>query len=75
MSLFLNDGTMLHQAAAAVEVFDVSGAGDTVVALLAVGLGLDLAWSDCIQLATYGASAVVTRFGTSVIRREDLTGL
>jgi len=75
MSLFLNDGTMLHQAAAAVEVFDVSGAGDTVVALLAVGLGLDLAWPDCIHLATYGASAVVTRFGTSVIRREDLTGL
>lgn len=72
MSLFSDNGIRVHQDAVPVEVFDVSGAGDTVVALLAVSLGLEFGWSECIKLATQGASAVVSRFGTSVVRISDL---
>ncbi|HCX86583.1 MAG TPA: D-glycero-beta-D-manno-heptose-7-phosphate kinase [Gammaproteobacteria bacterium] len=72
MTLFLSTGEVLHQDAAAREVFDVSGAGDTVVAVVAVGIALELGWAECINWATLGASAVVGRFGTSVVRKSDL---
>ena len=64
---------MIHQAASALEVFDVSGAGDTVFAVIALGLGLGLSWRENVQLATTGASAVVSRFGTSVVRVSDFS--
>lgn len=72
MTLFLSSGEVLHQDATAREVFDVSGAGDTVVAVVAVGIALKLSWAECIKWATLGASAVVGRFGTSVVRKSDL---
>ena len=72
MTLFLASGEIIHQDAAAREVFDVSGAGDTVVAVISVGIAAGLAWADCIKWATLGASAVVSRFGTSVVRQSDL---
>ena len=53
-------------------MFDVSGAGDTVVAIIAVGVAAGLSWAECIKWATLGASAVVSRFGTSVVRKSDL---
>jgi len=72
MTLFLSSGEVLHQDATAREVFDVSGAGDTVVAVVAVGIALKLEWAQCIKWATLGASSVVGRFGTSVVRKSDL---
>ena len=72
MTLFLSSGEVLHQDATAREVFDVSGAGDTVVAVVAVGIALKLGWAECIKWATLGASSVVGRFGTSVVRKSDL---
>ncbi|MBT4403653.1 MAG: hypothetical protein HOC85_01105, partial [Acidiferrobacteraceae bacterium] len=53
-------------------VYDVSGAGDTVVAVIAVAIGLKLDWTLGLELATRGASAVVGRFGTSVVSLSDL---
>ena len=73
MTLFLASGEVIHQDATAREVFDVSGAGDTVVAVISVGIAAGLSWADCIKWATRGASAVVGRFGTSVVRPSDLT--
>ena len=73
MTLFLATGEVLHQDAVAREVFDVSGAGDTVVATIAVGVAAGLSWADCIEWATLGASAVVSRFGTSVVQKSDLS--
>ena len=70
MTLFRGSGEMIHQAASAL---DVSGAGDTVVAVIALGLGLGLSWRENVQLATIGASAVVSRFGTSVVRVSDFS--
>lgn len=72
MTLFLASGEVIHQDAAAREVFDVSGAGDTVVAIISVAIAAGLSWTDSIKWATRGASAVVSRFGTSVVRPSDL---
>ncbi len=72
MALFLSTGQVIRQSARALEVFDVSGAGDTVVAIMAVALGLKLPWEKCLEMATRGASAVVGRFGTSVVHPTDL---
>ncbi len=61
-----------HFAAEAPSVFDVSGAGDTVVAMLAAALaaGLDLATS--ARLANIAAGIVVGKVGTAVVREGDL---
>ena len=61
-----------HLAALAEEVFDVSGAGDTVIAVLTTGLaaGLDLLTS--VQLANAAASLVVRRIGTAPVAWEEL---
>jgi D-beta-D-heptose 7-phosphate kinase/D-beta-D-heptose 1-phosphate adenosyltransferase len=72
MMLFLASGDVIKQEAQAREVYDVSGAGDTVVAVIAVAIGLKLTWTLCLELATRGASAVVGRFGTSVVSLSDL---
>jgi rfaE bifunctional protein kinase chain/domain len=72
MVLFLANGDVIRQEARAQEVYDVSGAGDTVVAVIAVAIGLKLDWALSLELATRGASAVVGRFGTSVVSLTDL---
>ena len=61
-----------HFPAEAAEVYDVSGAGDTVVATLAAGLaaGLDLAVA--VRLANIAAGIVVGKVGTAVARESDL---
>jgi rfaE bifunctional protein kinase chain/domain len=54
------------------EVFDVTGAGDTVIALitLAVATGADL--FDAARLANYGAGVVVRKWGNAVLRLDEL---
>jgi D-beta-D-heptose 7-phosphate kinase/D-beta-D-heptose 1-phosphate adenosyltransferase len=66
MTLLQSDNTAQHFAAAAREVFDVSGAGDTVVAVLAAALatGCDLARG--AHLANVAAGVVVGKLGTAV---------
>ena len=61
-----------HFAAEAPSVFDVSGAGDTVVAVLAAGVaaGLDLALA--ARLANVAAGIAVGKVGTAVVRDTDL---
>jgi len=55
------------------EVFDVSGAGDTVVATLAACIALELEYKDAVQIANAAASVVVSHIGTSPIDIESLT--
>ncbi len=54
------------------EVFDVSGAGDTVVATLAAALGASISVSDAIYLANKAAGVVVGKMGTSPILFQEL---
>ncbi|MDP6424492.1 MAG: D-glycero-beta-D-manno-heptose 1-phosphate adenylyltransferase, partial [Planctomycetota bacterium] len=56
-------------------VFDVTGAGDTVVGLLAYGIGAGLALQAAIRLANLAAGIVVGRFGTATVTGAELRGL
>jgi D-beta-D-heptose 7-phosphate kinase / D-beta-D-heptose 1-phosphate adenosyltransferase len=71
MSL-ITRGDVHHLPAAAREVFDVSGAGDTVVATLSAGIAAGLPWPDAAQLANVAAGIVVGKVGTAVAYANDL---
>jgi D-beta-D-heptose 7-phosphate kinase/D-beta-D-heptose 1-phosphate adenosyltransferase len=72
MSLVLKSGAAHHLPAAAREVFDVSGAGDTVVATVAASLAGGLSLLDAARLATVAAAIVVGKVGTAVAYADDL---
>lgn len=61
-----------HYPAEAREVFDVSGAGDTVVAALAAALATDVPLADAARLANIAGGIVVGKVGTAVTRPADL---
>jgi D-beta-D-heptose 7-phosphate kinase/D-beta-D-heptose 1-phosphate adenosyltransferase len=61
-----------HFPAEAAEVFDVSGAGDTVVAVLAAGLATGLALPVAARVANIAAGIVVGKIGTAVARPEEM---
>ena len=61
-----------HLPAAAREVFDVSGAGDTVLATVAAGLAAGMSLLEAAQLATVAAGIVVGKGGTAVAYADDL---
>lgn len=71
MSLFHAAG-MVHEKAVAREVFDVSGAGDTVIATLAVMLAHGAPWAEAIHVANVAAGVVVGKLGTAVVTRDEL---
>lgn len=70
MTLFADE--TYHQPAQAREVFDVSGAGDTVIATLAVMLAAGAAWDEAIRTANIAAGIVVAKLGTAVVTRREL---
>jgi D-beta-D-heptose 7-phosphate kinase/D-beta-D-heptose 1-phosphate adenosyltransferase len=72
MSFFAIDEAPLHLATVAQEVFDVSGAGDTVVAVIAAAMAAKLTATTAISMANHGAGVVVSKLGTSVITRDEL---
>ncbi len=61
-----------HLPALTREVFDVSGAGDTVVAIMALGLGAKVSLFDAMRLANAAAGRVVEKWGTQPILRQEL---
>ena len=61
-----------HFPAEAAEVYDVSGAGDTVVATLAAGISVKLDMPVAARLANIAAGIVVGKVGTAVAREADL---
>jgi rfaE bifunctional protein kinase chain/domain len=64
-----------HMQAAAREVFDVSGAGDTVIATMAAMLGAGLNLWDAVQIANRAGGIVVGKLGTATVTREELFAL
>src|SRR5262249_7453631 len=58
--------------ATAHEVADVTGAGDTVIALLALGLSAGATLGDAARLANTAAGLVVARFGPAVVEPQEL---
>ncbi|MBU1775910.1 MAG: bifunctional hydroxymethylpyrimidine kinase/phosphomethylpyrimidine kinase, partial [Gammaproteobacteria bacterium] len=71
MSLF-RDQDVLHEPTHAREVFDVSGAGDTVIATLAVMLASGADMGDAVRIANRAAGVVVGKLGTAVVTREEI---
>jgi D-beta-D-heptose 7-phosphate kinase/D-beta-D-heptose 1-phosphate adenosyltransferase len=62
----------VHLGAEAREVFDVSGAGDTVLAVLALGLGVGASVCDAAMLANVAAGIVVGKAGTAIVHADEL---
>lgn len=72
MSLFTSNDRTLHLPAKAREVYDVTGAGDTVVSTLAAAIGAQLTLPEACVLANYAASLVVGKVGTSSVSATEL---
>jgi rfaE bifunctional protein kinase chain/domain len=71
MTLFSATGSV-HQPALAREVYDVSGAGDTVIATLAVMLACGLDMAAAMAVANRAGGIVVGKLGTATVTREEL---
>ncbi|MDZ4255375.1 MAG: D-glycero-beta-D-manno-heptose-7-phosphate kinase [Sulfuritalea sp.] len=71
MTLF-SAGAVAHEAAVAREVYDVSGAGDTVIATLAVMLGSGLSLPQSMRQANLAAGIVVGKLGTATCSLDEL---
>ncbi len=74
MALFSNDKdkTVWHIPTAAKQVFDVTGAGDTVIASLALALSAQLPILDACILANYAAGIVVGKVGSATATQEEI---
>jgi rfaE bifunctional protein kinase chain/domain len=71
MTLFTDEGTWSVPAQAR-EVFDVSGAGDTVIAVLGTLLAAGLPLKDAVALANKAGGIVVGKLGTATVAYEEL---
>ena len=71
MTLFDADG-QLHVNAQAREVFDVTGAGDTVIATMATLLAAGMSLRQALPLANRAGGLVVGKFGTAAVTYEEL---
>lgn len=72
MSLFSKDGEHINSPAKAIEVYDVSGAGDTVIALMALAMASDFSNAERLELANTVAGIVVGKLGTAVASIEEV---
>ncbi|MEC8514959.1 MAG: D-glycero-beta-D-manno-heptose-7-phosphate kinase, partial [Pseudomonadota bacterium] len=65
MLLVNEDGSWTHDPAKTLEVFDVSGAGDTVIAMIGAALAGGMADAEAVRLANIAAGVVVAKSGTA----------
>lgn len=72
MSLFMHGQPARHFPTQAREVYDVTGAGDTVVGLFASAVSADYPIADAVKIANLGAGVAVSRLGTVAVTTEEL---
>jgi D-beta-D-heptose 7-phosphate kinase/D-beta-D-heptose 1-phosphate adenosyltransferase len=72
MTLIGSGRPAVHIEASAREVFDVVGAGDTVIATLSLALGAKLDLAESAQLANFAAGVVVGKRGTATVTQTEL---
>jgi D-beta-D-heptose 7-phosphate kinase/D-beta-D-heptose 1-phosphate adenosyltransferase len=75
MALFGRDGERLQIPSVAHTVYDVSGAGDTVTAVLALSLAAGASIEGAMQLANFAAGVVVEKLGTATASPEEILAL
>lgn len=74
ISVFLPQKERDDYAAQETQVFDVTGAGDTVISVVTLGIICGLSIGEAVKLANYAASVVVSKVGTSAITNKELLG-
>ncbi|OGX18822.1 MAG: hypothetical protein A3K83_01480 [Omnitrophica WOR_2 bacterium RBG_13_44_8b] len=72
MKLFEKNASSVHIPTVTQEVFDVSGAGDTVIATFTLGLACRATKLEAAHIANFAAGVVVGKVGTAVITRKEL---
>ncbi|WEJ99515.1 MAG: D-glycero-beta-D-manno-heptose-7-phosphate kinase [Candidatus Sphingomonas phytovorans] len=72
LSFFPREGRAIHLATVAQDVFDVSGAGDTVIAVLAASISAGVPIEDGLRMANHAAGIVVSKLGTASVSRDEL---
>lgn len=72
MTLAHRDGALIHVPAQPAKVRDVSGAGDTVVAVLAVTLAAGVDWENALRCAAAAAAVAVSKPGTATVSQDEL---
>ena len=72
MILIEGDGEPVYLGTAAREVYDVTGAGDTVIAMLAAGVAAGATLAEAASLANHAAGIVVSKVGTATASAEEL---
>ncbi|MDD4954387.1 MAG: D-glycero-beta-D-manno-heptose-7-phosphate kinase, partial [Candidatus Omnitrophica bacterium] len=72
MRLFEKSGRVTHIPTVAQEVFDVSGAGDTVISCFTLALSCGASQLEAAHLANFAAGIVVSKLGTAVTNRKEL---
>ena len=72
MSLFESDGTILHIPTMARQVYDVTGAGDTVIGTLGLALAAGASIREGAVLANQAAGIVVGMVGTATVSAQQL---
>jgi rfaE bifunctional protein kinase chain/domain len=75
MALFGRNGEWLTVPSVARSVFDVSGAGDTVIAVLTLALSAGAPPEQAMQLANFAAGAVVEKLGTATASPDEILAL
>jgi len=75
MALFQNESETYRFEALARKVYDVTGAGDTVIATLAVAIGAGLNFFEAARIANIAAGLVVEQIGTTAITKEMLENI
>ena len=73
MSLFEKSGRVTHIPTVAREVYDVTGAGDTVIAVLTLALAAGAGLRDAARVANVAAGLVVEKMGTAAVTAAELT--
>lgn len=73
MTLVMRSGEITHLPAQVREVYDVTGAGDTVIAVFAMWLAKQENYEQAAQVANVAASIVVGKFGAASISKDELT--
>ncbi|MFH1380934.1 MAG: PfkB family carbohydrate kinase, partial [Candidatus Omnitrophota bacterium] len=72
MQLFQKNGATTHIPTVAQEVYDVSGAGDTVISVFTLALALGVNMKDAAYISNIAAGVVVGKVGIAVVTQKEL---
>jgi D-beta-D-heptose 7-phosphate kinase/D-beta-D-heptose 1-phosphate adenosyltransferase len=72
MSLFLESGKVHNIPTMASDVFDVTGAGDTVISVFALAVSAGANWLEAARIANHAAGIVIRKVGAATLTQEEL---